>query len=224
MFQGIWLPGQWGDFAPLLDAEASEAIGASQCSEALIGNTGRPSDKLQQSQTLLVVEVLHCCPEPAHHDVAVVVAWNWRGKGNNIDQKTGDFCVLVFSQGLHFHLLCTQCCSSSRPGRSQLYRQSPAPARGHQTRTPAWSRLPADRAGDVNSAKSECVGDSACYLVESSDQRLRLLHDPPFHPPLGHPLYVVFFVFLSHLKVGAARLQLPLRHLPTQRVFGLTIF
>lgn len=59
------------------------------------------------------------------------------------------------------------------------------------------------------------------YLIETSDQRLCLLHHPPLHPPLGHALYVIFLVLLGHLEVGATRLQLPLCHLVTQEVCGL---
>lgn len=40
------------------------------------------------------------------------------------------------------HLLCTQCCSSSRLGRSQPCRQSPAPAPVRQTQTPVSHPLP----------------------------------------------------------------------------------
>lgn len=51
------------------------------------------------------------------------------------------------------------------------------------------------------------------YLIEASDQRLSLLHHSSLHSPFSHPLYVILLVLLSHLQVGAARLQLPLRHL-----------
>jgi len=54
------------------------------------------------------------------------------------------------------------------------------------------------------------------YLIETSDQRLSLLHHPSLHPPFGHSLDVILLVLLSHLQVGAARLQLPLCHLATQ--------
>lgn len=57
-----------------------------------------------------------------------------------------------------------------------------------------------------------CLG---VYLVEASDQRLCLLHHSSLHPPLGHPLYIIFLVLLSHLEVGATWLQLPLCHLAT---------
>jgi len=67
------LPGQRRDFAPLLDAEAPQAVGAPEGGEALVRHAGRPGDKLQQPQPLLVVEALHRAPEPAHHHVAVMV-------------------------------------------------------------------------------------------------------------------------------------------------------
>lgn len=70
-----YVPGQWCDFAPLLDAEAPEAVGPPQCGEALVGHAGCPGDELQQAETLLVVEVLHGGPEPTHHDVTIMVAW-----------------------------------------------------------------------------------------------------------------------------------------------------
>lgn len=68
-------PGQRCDSAPFLNAEASKAVGASQRCKAFVGDTGRPGDKLQQAEALLIVETLHSGPEPAHHDVTIVVAW-----------------------------------------------------------------------------------------------------------------------------------------------------
>lgn len=72
------VPRQRCDFAPLLDAEAPQAVGPPQRGEALVGHAGRPGDELQQAEPLLVVEALYGGPEPAHHDVAVVVTW-WGG-------------------------------------------------------------------------------------------------------------------------------------------------
>jgi len=69
------LPGQRRDFAPLLDAEAAQAVGAAQRGEALVGHAGRARDELQEAEPLLVVEALHGRPEPAHHDVALMVTW-----------------------------------------------------------------------------------------------------------------------------------------------------
>lgn len=61
------------------------------------------------------------------------------------------------------------------------------------------------------------LGHLGSYLVEASHQGLGLLHDTALHPPLHHPLNVLLFVLLSHLRVGASRLQLSLCYLARKR-------
>lgn len=103
-------PGQRRHSAPLLNAEAPETVGASQRCEALVGDAGRARDKLQQAEALLVVETLHSRPEPAHHDVTIVVAWQQSGGVS----RRGEEGTERSSGPLAPHLLCTRCCSSSR--------------------------------------------------------------------------------------------------------------
>lgn len=58
-------------------------------------------------------------------------------------------------------------------------------------------------------------------LIEASDQGFRLLHHSSLHSPLGHSLYIILLVLLSHLDVRTSRLEFPLRHLATQEVVCL---
>lgn len=51
------------------------------------------------------------------------------------------------------------------------------------------------------------------YLVEASDQALRLLHHASLYPPLHHALDVFLLVLLRDGDVGSAWLQLPLCYL-----------
>lgn len=58
---------------------------------------------------------------------------------------------------------------------------------------------------------------SGSYLIETPEQCLRLLYHTTLHTPLHHPLYVFLLVFLSHLRVGASRLQLSFCYLANKQ-------
>lgn len=76
------IPWQRGNLSPLFNAEAPQAVAPTQYCETLVGDTGSARHELQQAQPLFIIEVLHRGPEPAHHNVPIMVTWKLTVKLN----------------------------------------------------------------------------------------------------------------------------------------------
>lgn len=69
-------PGQWSDFPPLFDREPLGSVVPPEGSKPFVGEARSPGDELEQAESHLVGELVHHRPEPANHDVLIVVAFS----------------------------------------------------------------------------------------------------------------------------------------------------
>lgn len=67
------IPRERRDLAPFLDAEAPQAVAPAQGGKALVRHAGGARHKLQQTQSLFIIEALHRSPEPPDDDVPIMI-------------------------------------------------------------------------------------------------------------------------------------------------------
>lgn len=71
--EAVTIPRERCDLPPLLDAEAPQAVAPAQGGEALVRHAGGARHKLQQAQSLFIIEALHRSPEPPDDDVPIMI-------------------------------------------------------------------------------------------------------------------------------------------------------